>query len=133
MLKRVTPIIALTAICWAVSIVNLVLWHGHLGQYGIMPRHLSGLPGIFAAPFLHGSFQHLVANTLPLLVLGGIISARSRTEFVLVTVAGIFVSGALTWLLGRNAVHIGASGLIFCYFGYLASMAYFNRNILTLC
>jgi membrane associated rhomboid family serine protease len=50
----------------------------------------------------------------------------------MVTVGGILLSGSLTWLIGRNGNHVGASGLIFCFFGYLASLAPFNRKIGTL-
>lgn len=129
MLKRVTPVLVVTAICWLLFVVNNLFWNGHLTDYGIIPRHVSSLPGILWAPFLHVSFRHLAANTVPLLVLGGIICARSRTEFAVVTVAGTVLGGALTWLLARNACHVGASGLIFCFFGYLASMAFFRRTI----
>ena len=122
-LKRFSPILALTAACWLVFLVNNLLWGGQFDKYGIRPRQLSSLPGIVFAPFLHGSYQHLAANSFPLLVLGGILCARSKGEFVVVTVAGIVLGGGLTWLLARNACHIGASGLIFCYFGYLASLA----------
>jgi membrane associated rhomboid family serine protease len=132
-LKRSTPILLLTALCWLVFLVNNLMLGGHFDQSGIKPRQIGSLPGIIFAPFLHGSYQHLAANTLPLLVLGGIISARSQGEFVVVTVAGILLGGSLTWLFARNACHIGASGLIFCYFGYLASMALFNRTFGTLC
>jgi membrane associated rhomboid family serine protease len=132
-LKRFTPILVLAAACWLVFLVNNVLLGGHFDQCGIRPRQLSSLPGIVFAPFLHGSYQHLAANTLPLLVLGGILCARSKGEFVVVTMAGILLGGGLTWLLARNACHIGASGLIFCYFGYLASLAWFNRTFGTLC
>ena len=131
--KRFAPILALTALCWLVFLVNNLLWGGQFDQYGIRPRQLSSLPGIVFAPFLHGSYQHLAANTLPLLVLGGILCARSKGEFVVVTLAGILLGGGLTWLFARNACHIGASGLIFCYFGYLASLAYFHRTFGTLC
>jgi membrane associated rhomboid family serine protease len=132
LLRRFTPIVAVTALCWLVFVVNNLIWNGHLDRYGIIPRHLSSLPGIIWSPFLHASFQHLAANTLPLLILGAIICARGGAEFALITIAGILLGGSLTWLIGRNACHIGASGLIFCYFGYLASLAYFNRNIPTL-
>jgi len=132
MLKRLAPILLLTALCWVVFLLNNVLLAGHLTQYGVRPRHLSSLPGILWSPFLHLSFHHLAANTLPLLILGGIICARSRTQFALVTAAGILLTGALTWLMGRSAYHIGASGLIFCFFGYLASLAWFDRKIGTL-
>jgi membrane associated rhomboid family serine protease len=131
-LKRFTPIIALTALCWLVFVVNNVLLDGRLTQYGIIPRQLSGLWGILWTPFLHGSSAHLAANTLPLLVLGAVICARSRSEFVLITLGGILLGGGLTWLLARKACHVGASGLIFCYFGYLVSLAWFNRTFGTL-
>lgn len=127
------PILALTAICWLVLGVNELLLQGKLVQWGIVPRHLNGLAGVLWAPFIHGSVRHLAANTLPLLVLGAVICARGRSEFVLVTVTGILLGGGLTWLIGRNACHVGASGLIFCYFGYLASLAWFRRTLGTFC
>jgi membrane associated rhomboid family serine protease len=127
-IKRFTPILVLTVVCWLVFLVNNLIWKGHFDRYGITPRQVSSLPGIVCAPFLHASYQHLAANTLPLLILGAIICGRSRGEFVVVTVLGILVTGGLTWLFARSACHIGASGLIFCYFGYLASLAYFNRT-----
>jgi membrane associated rhomboid family serine protease len=132
-IKRFTPILVLTAVCWVVFLVNSLIFKGHLDQYGITPRQVSSLPGIICAPFLHASYEHLAANTLPLLILGAIICGRSRGEFVAVTVLGILVTGGLTWLFARSARHIGASGLIFCYFGYLASLAYFNRTFGALC
>lgn len=132
MLKRFTPILTLVAFCWLIFVVNNLLWNGHLNKYGIIPRHLGSLPGIIWAPFLHASFEHLAANTLPLLILGTIICARSRFEFAMIAVAGALLGGGLTWLFARSASHIGASGLIFCFFGYLASLAYFQRTFGTL-
>ena len=133
MLKRFTPILVLTGLCWLVFVFNNLLWHGQFLRYGIIPRHVGSLPGIIWAPFLHASFQHLAANTLPLLILGGILCARSRSEFMLCTTTGILLGGGLTWLVARNACHVGASGLIFAYFGYLTSLAYFRRTFGTLC
>ena len=131
MLNRLIPILALTALCWAMFVVNNVILSRHLNQYGIIPRHISSLPGIMWSPFLHASFRHLTANSVPLFVLGAIICARSKVEFASATVAGIILGGTLTWLVGRNASHIGASGLVFCYFGYLTSLAFFERKITT--
>jgi membrane associated rhomboid family serine protease len=132
-LKRFTPIVTLTAVCWLVFVLNNLIWKGHLILHGIMPRRVDHLAGILWAPFLHGSYTHLAANTLPLVVLGAIVCARSRTVFVVVTAGGILLGGGLTWLFARSACHIGASGLIFCYFGYLASQAYFQRTFGALC
>jgi membrane associated rhomboid family serine protease len=132
-LKRFGPILSVTAACWVLFAANNLIWHGQLCRYGIVPRHVDSLAGIIWAPWLHASFHHLAANTVPLLILGGILCGRSRTEFVLVTVAGSLLGGALTWLIGRNACHVGASGLIFCYLGYLASLALFRRTFGALC
>ena len=132
MFKRFTPIITLTAVCWLVFVLNNLIWHGNLSQHGIVPRRVGSLTGIIWSPFLHASYQHLAANTLPLLILGGIVCARGKGEFVAVTVGGILLGGLLTWLFARSACHIGASGLIFCYFGYVASLAWFNRTLGTL-
>lgn len=132
MLKRFTPIITLTAACWLIFVLNNLIWHGHLTLHGIIPRQVGSLTGIIWAPFLHASYQHLAANTLPLLILGGIICARGKAEFAVVTVGGILLGGILTWLFARSACHIGASGLIFCYFGYVASLACFSRTFGTL-
>ena len=130
--KRFTPILTLVGLCWLMLLINNLLLGGGLNRFGITPRHLAGLPGILWAPFLHGSLSHLLANTVPLLILGGILCARSQSEFVTVAATGVLLGGALTWLFARNASHIGASGLIFCFFGYLASLAYFRRTFGTL-
>lgn len=129
MLNRIMPALTLTAACWVVFGVNNLLLGGALTQHGIVPRHPGSLLAVLWAPFIHGSYQHLTANTVPLLVLGVIICGRSKTEFVATTVAGVLVAGGLTWLFGRSASHVGASGLIFCFFGYLASLAYFRRTV----
>ena len=130
---RFTPIIALTVACWVVFVLNTLIWHGDLAQHGIIPRRVDSLTGIIWSPFLHGSYQHVAANTLPLLILGSLVCARSKGTFVVVTIGGILLGGGLTWLFARSACHIGASGLIFCYFGYIASLAWFNRTFGTLC
>jgi membrane associated rhomboid family serine protease len=131
-LSRFTPIIALVAICWGAFVVNNLMLHSQLNQFGIIPRQTNGLPGVILAPFLHSSYKHLVANSLPLLVLGAVLCARSKGEFIVVSVCGILFGGGLTWLFARHAAHIGASGLVFCYFGYLTSLAFFKRNVGTL-
>src|SRR5215470_8667556 len=131
-LSRFTPILALVALCWIVFAVNNVMFHMELNQYGIIPRRISSLPGILFAPFLHSSLSHIAANSLPLLILGAILCARSKGEFIVVSVCGMLFGGGLTWLFARHAAHIGASGLVFCYFGYLSSLAYFRRSMGTL-
>lgn len=132
MLKRFTPIIGLVALCWIVFILNEFLLGGTLERWGIVPRQPNGLAGIIFAPVLHVSFRHIAANTIPLIILGAILCVRSPREFWTVTVLGALLCGVLTWLFGRNAYHIGASGLIFCYFGYVTSLAWFRRTLMNL-
>src|SRR5882724_10063853 len=82
--RRFVPILAMSSLCWVLLIFDQVLWQGQLAQHGIVPRHLSSLPGILWSPFLHGSFRHLAANSPPLFILGAFICARSKGEFIAV-------------------------------------------------
>ena len=115
---------------WLVELTNLLLFHGQLERYGIRPRDVRALWGILWAPFLHHGLAHLVANTVPFLVLGALALLRSRREFLFVTAASILVGGLGTWLFGRpDTVHIGASGLIFGYLGYLLFRGFWERSV----
>ncbi len=121
------------AVLWGLEAFDFVLG-GYLDRFGIRPRRLDGLSGILFAPFLHGGFAHLAANSSVLVVFGGLILLRSRKEFALVSVITTLLGGLGVWLLGSlfsvgNAVHIGASGVIFGYFGYLLSMGIFERKV----
>lgn len=114
---------------WAIEIVDAVVFHGGLDRFGIHPRTLFGLLGIFFAPFLHGGFGHLIANTVPLIVLGLIIMQRRKRDLVYVSAASALVGGLGVWLIGSaSSVHIGASILVFGYLGYLLSRGYFERR-----
>ena len=73
-----------------------------------------------------------LANTVGVLIFGGIVALRSRAHFWTVTIIGALASGIGTWLFGRPAVHIGASGVVFAYFGYLLFTGFFERRIASL-
>lgn len=97
---------------------------------GVVPRTWAGLWNIPIAPFIHGDFDHLVSNTVPLLILGALILARGVLEFVYVVSVSAFVSGLGTWLFGEgHAQHIGASGIVFGFFGYLVFRIAFDRKL----
>ncbi|MCB1740258.1 MAG: rhomboid family intramembrane serine protease [Gammaproteobacteria bacterium] len=129
--ERVRPVLMLLAIIWLVEIVNLLLGHG-LGRFGIVPRTLDGLVGIPFAPLLHASLGHALVNSMPLLVLGVLVAAHGRRSFVQVTVVVAVLGGLGVWLIGRPGSHVGASGLIFGYFGYLLGCALFRRELLSM-
>jgi membrane associated rhomboid family serine protease len=122
------PIIVLVALVWAVEAVNIFLGHG-LASWGILPRSLGGLVGIPLAPLLHGGFWHTVSNTLPLLFLGGLVLAGGRRMFWETTVSITLLSGLLVWLFARDAYHVGASGLVFGYFGAILARAVIQRSL----
>jgi len=88
------------------------------------------LLGIPCAPWLHGSFEHLMGNTVAFLGLGTIVMLAEGRRFLETTMILVLVSGLGTWLIGRPAVHIGASGLIYGYFGYVMGRAFWERKIL---
>jgi len=95
----------------------------------LLPRTLSGLPGILTMPFLHGNMAHLLSNTLPLIVFSVLISLKGNAYFIKVTVLVIIISGIALWLFGRSSYHIGASGLIFGYFGFLLVRMFYSPSI----
>jgi membrane associated rhomboid family serine protease len=116
------------AVMWILEIVDIVLG-GALNSYGVRPHQLIGLRGIVFAPFLHGGLGHLIANTIPVLVLGWFVMLQETRDFFVVTGITMVVSGLGTWLVGlTNSVHIGASGIIFGYLGFLLLRGYFERN-----
>jgi membrane associated rhomboid family serine protease len=113
---------------WMLEAIDWVLG-GTLDQFGIAPRQVSGLWGIGSAPLLHAGFAHVAANTIPFLVLGWFVLLRGVKTFMLVTLITILVSGLGTWLISPSAsIHLGASGLVFGYFGYLLLRGYFERS-----
>jgi membrane associated rhomboid family serine protease len=121
---------AFVALMWAVQLLNLWVFQGSLVGYGIVPRSLSGLWGILFAPFLHGGWGHLMANTVPFVILGWLVMAGAIADFVVVTITTMIVAGLGTWLFGGpGTVHVGASGLIFGYLGYLLLRGYFERSV----
>lgn len=115
---------------WLVEILDQFLFHGSLDNYGIIPHKLIGLRGILLAPFLHGGFGHLMANTLPFLILGWLVMVQETSDFWIVTALTLLVGGLGVWLFGvPGSVHIGASILIFGYLGFLLLRGYFQRNL----
>ena len=86
--------------------------------------------GILFAPFIHGDFPHLIANTVPFLTLGWLVMLQRTSDFFTVTAWTMLVGGMGVWLFGApRSVHIGASILIFGYLGFLLLRGYFQRNV----
>ena len=126
--KMIGPVLTLVAIIWTVEIVNFLLGH-RLTTFGVLPRSSSGLTGIFLSPFIHAGFWHTVSNTVPLLILGSLTLTADKARFWITTFTIILLSGTFVWLFARNSYHVGASGLVFGYFGALITRAIIERSL----
>jgi membrane associated rhomboid family serine protease len=103
---------------------------GALLSLGVIPRNVIGLRGILFAPFLHGSLAHLLANSIPFVMLGWFVMLRDSRHFVPVTLYAMLGSGLMAWIFGATgSVHVGASGVIFGYLGFLMLSGWYARSV----
>src|SRR5690606_9723682 len=112
--------------------VWMVFWfEGRFGfnfsNYGIYPRSLEGVKGVFLSPLIHGSLKHIYHNTIPLFVLSMALFYFYRPIAWKVIVFGILMSGFLTWCIGRPSYHIGASGLIYVLVSFTFFKGVFSK------
>ncbi|HXA48519.1 MAG TPA: rhomboid family intramembrane serine protease [Burkholderiaceae bacterium] len=129
---QIALLIFFLGIMWGAECLNFLV-DGRLDQYGIVPRSTIGLRGILFAPFLHVSFAHLITNSLPFFILGGFVMLRRTGDFLWVTAIVMLVGGLGTWLIApADTVHVGASGVIFGYLGFLMARGYFERSLVSM-
>jgi len=118
---------AMAAVMWLVEVYDAV--GGDPDSAGIRPRDADGLVGVATSPFLHGSWGHLIGNTIPFLVLGMAIAIGGLARVAAVTGIVALVGGIGTWLTApSNTVVIGASGVIFGYATYLVARGIYTRR-----
>ena len=103
---------------WLVSLWSLID-PGAAALLALEPRSVDGLAGVIGMAFVHGSLEHLAVNTLPLAGLAVIIALRGGKQLLLSTIAIVLVGGLLLWCFGRSGMHVGASGLVFGYLGFV--------------
>src|SRR5579883_1164608 len=126
--QQVGFLVSLLALLWLIEIANFLLGQ-RLDLFGIHPRSLFGLLGIVCAPFLHGSFGHLIANTGPIFILGWLILLRGVDYFWQVSIFCAVASGLGVWLFSPGySVTVGASGVIFGYLGFLLLRGFYERS-----
>ena len=130
-LRSLAWLFGFVALLWAVTTVDLVPGLD-LAQFGVVPRDRVGLRGIPLHVFIHSGYGHLLSNSIPLLILGGLASIRGERFLIAGSAFIVLFSGALVWLVGRSAIHIGASGLVFGLFGYLAARGFIDRGCLSI-
>jgi len=121
--------VGLLVLLWVIQAANWADGYRLDGVLGIQPHSLPHLAGIVTAPFLHVSWQHIESNTVPLFVLGFLAAYRSVVRFLAVTLIVIVTSGLSVWLFQNDgSLTVGASGLVFGYFGYVLARGLFDRN-----
>ncbi|TAM73218.1 MAG: rhomboid family intramembrane serine protease [Mycobacterium sp.] len=127
-------ILTFVALLYLVELIDQMTRHS-LDANGIRPLETDGLWGIVFAPVLHESWQHLMANTVPLLVLGFLMTLAGLSRFVWATAIVWILGGFGTWLIGDVGSscgptdHIGASGLIFGWLAFLLVFGIFVRRM----
>jgi len=106
------------AVLWAVFLLDYIV-PINFNEYGMVPRTSSGTIGIFTMHFLHANWQHLIGNSLPLLVLLILLAAGYPQRKIQITVWLMIGTGILLWACGRTAMHLGASGLVYALISFL--------------
>lgn len=108
----------LVVFMWGIFLIDQ-FFNLHLNNHGICPRTFLGLQGVLFSPFLHDNFSHIANNSIPIFVLTMATVYFYRNLSLKVLFYGILLSGIFTWIIGRNAIHIGASSLIYVLVSFL--------------
>ena len=118
-----------TALLWVLEVVDTAADH-RLDQYGVQPREADGLLGILFAPLLHGGWDHLAGNTVPVLVLGFLVLSTGVGRGLAATGIIWLVGGIGTWVVAPSyTVHIGASVLVFGWLTYVVARGFLHRQV----
>lgn len=126
---KFTLVISYVVCLWI--IYGLSVFVPDLNQWGVIPRSTSGLPGILSMHFLHGSFGHLLSNSVPLLILL-LLLVLARQDAIRVAIVIAILAAGLLWIVGRNATHIGASVLVFGLIAFLITSGFVEKRFLVI-
>ncbi len=114
-------------VCWLIKLSENY-FHFSFAGYGIFPKSFAGLPGILFAPFIHSDYNHLLSNTVPLILFGlSIIYFYPKSSVWIFSIIYL-ITGLSVWLFGREAFHIGASGLIYGFAAFLFFSGVIRRD-----
>ncbi len=119
---------AFVAVLWIVHFIGLST-NLNLEYYGVFPREWSGIKGIFFSPLIHGSFEHLISNSIPLIVLMTILGYFYKKVAIPVFVIIYLLTGLAVWLFARRSIHIGASGVVYGLVSFVFWSGIFRRNL----
>ena len=128
--RELRGLVSVIAVLWLVHAIDWLI-PIDFNNYGLVPRTTSGLIGVLTMPFLHGSWGHLLGNTIPLALLLFILCG-SRDDVWEVIGSIVVLGGLLLWCFGRSAVHVGASGLVYGLIGFLIASGFVERKMITI-
>ncbi len=126
-IKWLIPVV-FVLLMWVVFIVQLVL-NLDVSSLGIYPKDSTTLLGIFTSPLIHGSWNHLISNTLPVLILGMLLFVMYEKMALTVWILNYILTGLLVWLFARSSYHIGASGVVYGLASFLLFSGFFRMDI----
>lgn len=128
MKKAVLIPISFVLLMWIINVIQFMM-QLDFGGLGIHPRDNQTLIGIFTSPLIHGSWEHLLSNTLPILILGIILFVMYDKMALRVWLLNYIFTGLLVWIFARNSYHVGASGLIYGLASFLLFSGFFRMDI----
>lgn len=111
---------------WVIQFLQIIGFELH--TYGILPRTQDGLIGVITSPFIHGSIQHLIANTIPFFILSFLLFLSHSKKGILYLILIWLTTGIFTWLIGRESWHIGVSGVIYGLASFLILSGFLSKN-----
>lgn len=118
---------------WLTFFLSVAIPGLHLNRHGVIPHTASGLQGILFAPWLHANLQHIVANTGGLLILGWLTMWPRISNFFPALIGSMLGAGLCAWVFGSaSSDHIGASGVVSGFAGYLIGRGIYTRNVFTI-
>ena len=116
------------ALLFAIELFNMLMLRSLNSTYGLRPRSADGLLDIFTFPLLHANLNHLLSNSLPLIIFGFLVFLAGLRVFLTALALGWLGSGLTVWLIGDGGITVGASGLVFGLFSFLLVRGFFNRS-----
>ncbi len=123
--------VGVLALLWIIQIINFADSYQLNQSFGILPRDVARLPDLLSAPFLHVSWAHIEGNSGPLFIFGFLAAYRGLAKFAAVTVVVALTSGLAAWFFeAGGSVGVGASGVVFGYFGYIIVRGIFDRRVI---
>ena len=112
---------------WLVKIIEMNFQINFV-RYGVFPKTIDGLKGVLFSPFIHKDFTHLINNSYPIIILGGMLFAIYHKIATQLFIWLYFIAGFWLWVIGRPSFHIGASGLIYALASFLLVSVIIRKN-----